>query len=375
VPMNDNEIKVLLIDPLASNIKSHLFDDDLFLAECIFVLVDEILVVSSSASIENIRRELNIPTRENTISGRYTRFVRLNLLQIAYRLPCSRFGDVIFQSFEEVSVLLFMLLHPRKRVHLIVTNNLRSDRLKRHPILGRFFLRATLQYAASVIVHSQHEVNIIKELLPAIDTAKLFIKPFHQLAFCRVQLSWKEKSRTILFVGPESSHKKIEPVVNLIKSDKNRHYRYVFCAMHDDMEPHTRSFLEAQDNVELLFCYVATDEYYRLISDSAFIILTHDQDFEGTLSGVFCDAIASNTSVIARDMSPHNEFFKQFGAMGFLVDYRNPAWCEQVLRCDLEIKYDEFQRNMALCREASSMDSIRNVFKSILYQDNIEKQT
>ena len=356
---------VLLIDPLAEG-KSHLIDDDLFLAECISSLADDFLVVTSPASVENLRRHIEVNTRATKWHKLSRRFVRLRLLLILLTLPCARFSHIIFQSFEEVSTLLFMLLHPRKRIHLIVTNNLRPDRLKRHPILGRFFLRETMKRAASVIVHCQYEQDKIRTILPDNNPAKIFIKPFHQMAFPRVQRTWDEKSRMILFVGPEQSHKKIEPICDLIKSDNAHRYRYVLCSMRDNMQSETRVFFEQQENVELMFGYTNMDVYFKLFSEANLVILTHDNNFEGTLSGIFCDAIASGTPIIARDMAPHSEFFQRFGDMGYLVDYTDPNWCDKVLNSDIERRYEEFQSNMAICRASCSIESIREVFDDAL---------
>ena len=356
---------VLFVDPLATD-RGHLIDDDLFFAECIAPLASEFLVATSPASVANIQQHLKVKTQEIEPFDKASRFTRIRLFRLAFTLPCSRFRHIIFQSFEEVSVLLFMLLHPGKCVHLIVTNNLRPDRLKRHPVLGRFFLRAVFQRAASVIIHCQHEADKVKELVPDIDTAKIFIKPFHQLSLSRLQLSWQEKSQTILFLGPELAHKKLFPVVDLIKSDKQCRYRYVFCAMRDDMSSETRAFLETRENVELLFGHVADSEYYRLFSEAALVILTHDEDFEGALSGAFCDAIASGTPVIICKMAPYDEFFYRFGPMGFLVDYANTDWCKHVLNADLSAMYEEFQQNVDMCRKSCSMESNRDVFRSII---------
>lgn len=356
---------VLLIDPLAEGI-SHLLDDDLFLAECISELADDFLFVTSPASVANIKCHVDIKTRVTKLHKLSRRFIRLRLMLTVLTLPCSKFSHIIFQSFEEVSTLLFMLLHPNKRIHLIVTNNLRPDRLKRHPIVGRFFLRETMKRATSVIVHCQYEQDRIKTILPDIDSAKIFIKPFHQMAFSRVQRTWPEKSRMILFVGPEKSHKKIEPVCNLIRSDTDHRYRYVLCSMRDNMAAETKVFLEQQENVEILFGYTKKDVYFNMFSDASLVILTHDNNFEGTLSGIFCDAIASGTPVIARDMAPHNEFFQRFGDMGYLVDYADPNWCKKVLSDDVKRKYEEFQNNMVACRANCSMAEIQYVFKLAL---------
>lgn len=354
---------LLLADMLAGN-RGHLVADDLFLSECIAPLTREFLVVTSTTIAKNIR-DLGLDTWEFPPRDQDAFLQRPMLFRLMLSLPCARFNDVVFQSFEELSVLLFMLRHPFKRVHLIVTNNLRPDRLKRHPILGRFFLRLVFQRAASVIVHCQHEVTKVRELAPRLDPSRIFIKPFHQLAAPRTKLSWHEKSPTILFLGPELTHKKVTPVVELIKRDTERRYRYVFCSMKNDMAFETQAFLEKQANVDLLFGYLEDDEYYRLFSESALIMLTHDDDFEGTLSGAFCDAIASGTPIIACDMAPHNEFFERFGKMGFLVDFDDPGWCNRVLSADLAVRYREFQENMAACRESCSMESIREVFRAV----------
>jgi len=206
----------------------------------------------------------------------------------------------------------------------------------------------------------------IRDLVPDIEPGKLFIKPFHQVAFHREILSWQEKKRTILFMGPESSHKKLQPVIDLIKCDKERRFRYLFCAMHENLDAKTRVFLDAQDNVELSYGYVEDEKYYSLFSEVSFIILTHNLDFEGALSGIFCDAIASGTPIIARDMAPHNEFFNRFGPMGILVNYEAPEWCKHVLNHNSLNKYEEFQHNMAKCRDSCNMEAIRGVFRVVL---------
>ena len=360
---------VLYVDPFSGDDHNHLYDDDLFLSECIAPLTREFLVATSFASGANLRRQLNVETCETPRLNSKTLLQRFRLLRLFLSLPCSRFQHVVFQSFEELSVLFFMFCYPSKRVHLIVTNNLRPDRFKRHPMIGPFFLCAVFRNAASVIVHSSYEVNKVKEIAPSIDSSKVFVKPFHQFGFNRVQLSWQEKSRTILFLGPACVHKKVEPVIDLINGDKERRFRYVFCSMRESMAPQTRAFLEAQNNVGLSFGYTVADEYYRLFSEAALIILTHDKDFEGTLSGAFCDAIASGTPVIARDMAPHNEFFERFGPMGFLVDYDIPEWYKHVLGADFGIIYNVFQQNMAACRASCTMEANREMFREILARE------
>lgn len=357
---------VLFVDPFSRDDHTHLDDDDLFLSECIAPLTRKFLAATSFASGKNLQRQLNIETIETPCLSSKTHFNRLRLFRLVLSLPSANFDHIIFQSFEEVSTLLLLLLHPRKRVHIIVTNNFRPDRLKRHPVVGRFFLRAVLSMASSIIVHSSHEVDVITTLVSRIDAEKIFIKPFHQIGLSRAKFSIGQKSNTILYLGPECAHKKIKPVIDLLNADKDCKYRYVLCSMRDDMSKDIRSFLEAKANVELSFGYTPMEKYYRLFSEAALIILTHDADYEGTLSGAFCDAIASGTPVIARNMAPHNEYFNRFGPMGILVDYEDPDWLKAVIEMKLENICSDYQNNMAMCRAACGMEANRDIFRFIL---------
>lgn len=353
---------VVLIDPLNAD-QGHPMDDDLFLTKCLEPLTDGFLVVSSPGSVDRVRRQCHVAIREISRMDMAARFPRLRLLWISCCVSPRGFGHVVFQSFEEVSVLLFMLLHPLTHVHLIVTSNLRPDRRERHPILGGFLLRAVLRRATSLIVHCQREVETITGLVPGIGSDKIFVKPFHQFSAPRNRLPWREKSPTVLFLGPECPHKQLGPVLDLILSDSTCLYRYVLAGM-GEMAPEVHPWLKARDNVEVMFGHICDDTYYRLFSEAALVILTHDRRYEGALSGAFCDAIASGTVVVATDMAPFNEYFNRFGAMGFLVDYSDRTWCEQVLNCDLAAEYDEFQQNMATLRDACGTDAVRDVFRS-----------
>lgn len=355
---------VLLVDPLNSD-RGHPVDDDLFLSQCIAPLTRKFLVVTSPGSAANIQRHFPVPTSTINPFDDKARFPRKRLLKNVLNLPANRFHHVVFQSFEEVSTLAFMLRHPRTHVHLIVTSNLRPDRFTRRPILGRLLIRTVFRRAASIIVHCQHEVRRILDLVPGISHQKIFIKPFHQMGHQRECLELARKAKTILFLGPECSHKRLDPVLDLIRADRKEYYQYVLCGMRE-MSESARAFLQAQRNVKLLFGHTGNDDYYRHFSDAALVILTHDLGYEGALSGAFCDAIASGTAVIARDMAPHNEFFEQFGPMGFLVDFNNLSWCQRILNTNLEACYEDFQKNMARLRQSCSLEANRAVFTNVL---------
>ena len=356
---------ILLVDPLAGD-RGHLLDDDQFLAECLSPLADNFLVATSPASSANLAKGLQVATYSLRSNANSTRFARSRLLRAMLELPCQHYNDIVFQSFEEVSTLLFMLLHPRKQVHLIATNNLRPDRLRRHPLLGRWFLRQVFHRATSVIVHSRHEVERVLELDANLDPKKIFVKPFHKFAQNKGrELESKKQPPTILYLGPEQPHKSIKPLLELIQRDQQQRFQYQFCAMGkvpDNLEEIARQ----KSNVEILRDYISEDCYYQLFRESSLVVMTHDEKYEGVLSGALCDAVACGTPVVSRPIAPVTEFFADFGPMGYLVDMRKSGWTDNILKAELTNDLKLFSENMAKLRKSCEMPAIRNVFAQIL---------
>ncbi len=369
-PLRDTSSKgkpsILIADVLAGD-QGHLVDDDLFLAECLMPLAEKLEIRSSAASAANMTRRLNVkavPLREFAILRFSPRFqITLKLLT----LPCSRYQDIVLPAFELISVLLFMLCHPRKRVHLIFHNNLAPAKKKRRAFLWTFLMRLAVARAASLLVPSGYQVDYLASIYPKIDLSKVHLRPLNQMGASRFRPPLSDRSRIVLFMGPRAvdGSKPLEPLIDLIKRDTTHRYKYVLRRM-ETFDAETRAFLAGQPNVDLGSGYVETDEYYRLLSNASWVILTHNLLFEGKLSGVFCDAIAAGTPVIARDMPPHDECFDRFGDMGVLVDFADPAWCDRFLATDFSPRHEAFISNMAACRESCSMEAIRSVFRAAL---------
>lgn len=366
--MEENSYKsgILIINILAAD-GHHMSKDDFFLARCLEPFANVIEVRSSPSSVANIKKHLNIKAFTLRKFGFLHRFPRLQLILRLLTVRCSQYQDIFFPAFEEVSSLLFMWLHPKKKVHLIYHNNLSSERKSRSIFLWTLFSKMVALRAASLFVPSRFQSDCIKAICPRIDSSKIFFRPLDQTARPFSRIAWNERPQTIFFMGPLSVHKPISPFINLIKQDEEHRYRYVLRAM-SNLESDTRAFLEAQPNVDMASGYLDDDEYDRLFREASWIITTHNMLFEGKLSGIFCDAIAAGTPIVSRNMSPHNEFFERFGDMGILVDYDDPMWCERFLTTDFSSKQDDFQRSMSACRESCSMDAIRMVYSAALHR-------
>jgi len=355
---------VLLIDPLAGE-RDHLIDDDLFLTSCLLTVTPEVKVLTSETSAANINSKHSGVAGKLKSFGMLRKISRLWSVARVAAIRSSGYSDVIFQSFEEPQAIVFMLLHPRTRVHLISTNNLSRDRSERHPLIWKWLIRMALKRATSIIVHSEYESDVVKAIAPSFDRDRIFIKPFHQVAANRSRPAWSERSNKIVFIGPILDRKPIEPVIELIERDTEQRFSYVLRRM-EGLSPKHRSFLEKQPNVDISSGFVSDADYRELFSNAALVLKTHNRLFEGKLSGPFCDAIASSTPIVASDMSPHDEYFRRFGNMGFLVDYDDPTWSDAILTADLAVLYTNFRENMAKCRAESGLDGNRAVFESVL---------
>lgn len=364
--MDKNSCKsdILILNALAGD-RGHLINDDLFLAECLEPFANVIEVRSSPTSVANISNHLSARALSIKKFGFLSRFPRLQLIVRLLAVPRLRYQDIFFPAFEEVSTLLFMLLHPGKNVHLIYHNNLSRERRGRHPYLWALFTKMVALRATSLFVPSRFQSDCLKAVCPEIDSSKIFIRPFDQIAKPQSPLAWSERLQTMFFMGPLSIHKPIEPLINLIQRDTKRRYRYLLRRI-DNIDSDTRSFLEAQPNVDLASGYIDTDEYHQLFREASWVITTHNLLFEGKLSGIFCDAIAAGTPIITSNMAPHDEFFERFGDMGILVDYDDSQWCERFLNTDFSSKQEGFQLNMAACRQSCTMEAIRMVYHAAL---------
>jgi|GEM_PF-3385725 len=360
---------LLLVDPLARD-KGHLLDDDLFLAECLSPITDRFEVRSSPESIARIRERLRVkcaPLEPAKSSGS----LRLDYIRCMFRLRSRGFNRIVFQSFEEISTIVFMLLHPTVKIDLIVTNNLGLDRFERHPRFAKLIWRLITWRASTIFLHCRFEVQFLNKMIGDIDPSKLVVVPFHKMLARGSVRGLDERKPTVFFMGPEMAHKTMDPVIDLIKADTRKQYRYVFCGLREITECN-RTFLESQDNVEIVSGYLSDDEFYDRISRSMFVIITHNRAFEGRLSGLFCDAIACGTPIIARAIEPHVEFAERFGDLGYLVDFDDNNWAVRFLAADVESDFTKFQRSMELVRQSCGIEQIRSVFETALTR-NLEQ--
>jgi hypothetical protein len=359
-------VRILVLNYLVGDVDeiSHLIDDDVFLSECLSGIDPELELKSSPGSARNVASKLAVHTSSLGLFG-WLKFS--SRIQQVVRLLAAKIDrdvtDVVFPVFDELTALLFMLIHPRKRVHLIFHNNLSLERKQRHQRLHPMLMKAVVKRAASSIVSSKHQNDLLKEIDPGVDESKIIMKPHHMIGYDRTRLPREARSNTALFLGPVSVRKPVEPVIDLIRADKQNKFSYVMKNM-IGITDEQQNFLTEHPNVEFSTGFMEDDVFYEAIGSAALMISTHNRLFEGKLSGPISDAIASGTPLVLNRMSPHDEMFDEFGDMGYLVDYDQVGWIDQLLTADYDSDFSAFEKNLASCREGSSMENMRAIFRS-----------
>jgi len=357
--------RVLIVDYLVGDVDeiSHLIGDDVFLSECLAGLDSRLEIKTSPGSARNVAAKLGVRA---TALGSFGWLGFLPRLQQIIRLLTVRPGrdvtDIVFTVFDELPMLLFMFLHPRKRVHLIFHNNLSLERKQRHPKLYPMLAKAVAKRASSLMLSSEHQEGLLKEIDPDVRESAIVHKPHHMIGYARTRLPLADRSNRLLYLGPVSVRKPVESVIDLIKADVDSKFLYVMKNM-TGITDDQKQFLDGHPNVDFSTEFLDDDAFYEAIGGAALLISTHNRLFEGKLSGPISDAIASGTPIVANRMSPHDEMFDQFGDMGYMVDYDDPGWVERILSIDLQSEFDTFEQHMALCRENSSMENIREIFR------------
>jgi hypothetical protein len=134
-----------------------------------------------------------------------------------------------------------------------------------------------------------------------------------------------------------------------------------------DLPPRLDQELATYPNVEVRQSYLSQSEYQSLFDHASWVVMTHDHTFEGRLSGVFQDAIAAGTPVIAQRMSPHTDFFDQASPFGLLVNFKDPNWFAPILALKGSHPNGEaYQAAMTQVRAHCGEAAIRDVFRQAL---------
>ena len=244
-------------------------------------------------------------------------------------------GDrVIFLGFSEVDVIMFLArnLLRAPRLVLIATNNFSSGRIARHRTFLKFFLRLIDSSLERLVLHTAFERRLVADLDKRAG-AKAVIKKHHMMMpQYPSSMDVGTDQPIIAYFGPEKREKPIDPLLRLIRADRERQFLYRLYNV-------DRALLIAQlpdiaelSNVQAVDGWQSHESYLQSARDSTLLFLSHTRDFEGKLSGNLCDSFALGIPYIARAMEPMTSYNVYYGPLGYLVDFDDPDWPEHFAR-------------------------------------------
>lgn len=364
-------IRLLVIDPLAGDKAGHLYDDDLFWAKYLPDNFSKVTIRSSVPSISIINNLGDIDKKKINAKPLFFRKYHIspdifNLILNAIFIRTMGHSDCLFQSFEEWSTILFKIIRPRIKIHLISTNNISPERFLKRKIYIMLKLKILFRLSKTIFVHSEFEKDFLIKRLK-INPEKVFIKPFHKL-----NVSWESKFISdrdgyILYFGSRRLSRDIAPFINLINSDVEQKNNYFIAGVDmSDIDKYEK--IINRKNVRIKYGFLSNEEYKEIIKNAKLIVLTHNELYEGRLSGIFCDAIASYTPIVSNKMAPISEFVDKYGELGLLVDYNSNDWCENVINFQEDFRYNQFFKSVDSIKKNSNPDNIVKTVVEAIYR-------
>lgn len=360
--------------------KGHLILDDIFWFKSLISVDKRTKIYTSKKSVKNLTEQFSeYSSSFHTLN--YIRFFkkinsRLHLFSKIYLSPSINNSTIIIQGFEELS-LIFFLLKIRKRqnkVILILTNNVSPERLKRSRWLLQFLLRYIFKKCDVVFYHTDFEFKLIKEivnhspLLPKIKKLK-----YHLIGLKHSNLKKGSTSKIISFFGPTLPSKPIDDICKLILSDSKNQFYYRFINVGLVSKQVILKNIGTKTNVSFINEYLEHKEYLNLIKSSKFIFLPHNFLFEGKLSGILSDCISIGTPVISNNIEPVLEFFRDYGAMGYVFNFlKDKNWPKKFLRSQSINEYKKFTISLKNCKNSHNNTLIINEFlRSIGFKNKV----
>jgi len=349
---------LVIIDPLAED-KGHLIQDDAFLTRMFADGFEKVTLMSSPKSISNVC-SFKLPN----VATEHTKFCffqrgLLYRLQLAMRLLTVKIppdaSAILVQSFEELSLYLFMLVNRKWQLSVIVTNNLANIATKP---TKKLFLKKIFCRAHAVFIHCDYEKALIADFSPSVRISKVHRVRFHHIGTKREQRAFGDRKKRLVFMGMYRQDKGLSQFWRLVQIDAFPGFTYGLFGQYDPTSYNSETLPHRK--LEMTAGFIPETDYYKLIAESMFIILPYTREYEGKLSGVFCDAIASLTPVIVPRIEPFREFFCRYGQLGFMVDFDDNEWILGVGRLDEPLRYAHFQQNM---KKAIADNSMKNIFK------------
>lgn len=234
-----------------------------------------------------------------------------------------KYDTFIIQGFEEISILLMLLIkRPRKTdLILICTNNLSLSRLKRKMILT-IIIKMVFKRVDKIIVHSKYEARIANLLSG--NSNKVFIKKYHSISAQNQRLTSIDSkvinnpNKTIITCfGPLKEDKTLSFLLQFMQHPKSENFEFWFINIPKE------NFSQFKNRkTKSINKYLSESEYLNIFKQSSFIFLINNSRFEPKLSGTLCDCLKFKVPFITIKIYPPLEYLKKFEGIGIAIDHK-----------------------------------------------------
>lgn len=369
---NNSRQCVIVVDALAED-DFHLSRDDFFLASALHSAFRLTRIHSSPTSLSVIQAAgfPNVSLRPTIMhSERAKRAFSSRVRYVCRTLGVRGIaaGDpVLFQSFYELAVVLFLLLNRRAKVFLIVTNNLSLL----HGTWGRGWLKRrllarALRGAAGIVVFTRHAIEQVRNLVPALNPEKIHRLPFHQAGVRRRVAPYSEREMLISYIGWARPSKGLDRFLDMVLRDAHGKFRYELRGTFNLTDKQLAMIAEAGGRLTVVRGYIPDDEYFDYFNRSMFVALPYGGEYAGNLSGILCDAISTGTPIIGSTIEPFVEYFERFGELGHLIDFNLTGVRQDIFVPPTPQTFAHYQKNLAAASRAHDFDSIANAYVKLL---------
>lgn len=281
--------------------------------------------------------------------------------QLSGTIAVASGASVVFFGYSETLVTAFLVRHALAdfRLTLVATNNFSARRVRLYGRWLRVFLRLVRPKLERLVVHTDHELSLIERLDRA-SRVRAFAKRHHLMLPGEVS-SFAADRPVIAFFGPLKPEKPIEPLAALIAADVAGRFEYRVYGVTEAEGQRLQSGAPPQVRVLIHSGRLSNEAYSKAVASASIVLLTHNRDFEGKLSGNLCDCIAHQVPFLGSIIEPHLEYLRRFGQIGYAVDMTNGLWAQEFLRF--------FTNEDLLLRRERMATAVANFTRAAIYED------
>jgi hypothetical protein len=308
---------------------AHTLEDDAFYLRYLIERRSEFIFYAAEYSRKQL--ELLFPDHKARLRG----LPRLSgnwqsAVSVARAVSVPRGARIVFFGYTEKLVMAFMAINvlAKYALILIATNNFSSRRQRRNKVQLRLFLWLARSRLAKLVVHTDYELQMVRSLSSR--CASIASAKRHHLMIpvaCADRPPFVNGQKPVVaFFGPVKPEKPLEPILELMREDHGSAFRYRMFGLGERDKLRIEAVCRGRLDVQIRDGHLSRDDYASAVAEADLIVLTHNRDFEGKLSGNLCDCVAKQVPFLGGSIEPHQEYVRRYGDVGYIVDLTAEGW-------------------------------------------------